>query len=446
MENKRKCSNKKHSEIDAINYCNICDIYLCNKCSNIHTEYLQTHQINNLSENNNEEIFNGLCQESNHKENIMFYCKNHNKLCCAACLSKIKVNGYGQHFNCEVCLIKEIKEEKKNKLKENIKYLEDSSKKIIDSVNKLKEIYEKINKNKEEIKLKISKIFTKIRNIVNEREDKLLLELDNKYEEIYFNEDIIKKGEKLPKQIKINLDKGKILDKEWNEDDNKIIRRINDCLNIENNIQHIININNNIDKCNSEEIKIYFFPEDENINELEESIKKFGDILEDNNFHFKFKNGNNYNIAKNSMLATKSSGGNGWNCLIYGDKEISKNRVSKWKLKINSNQTSKGSTDFLIGIGPKSFKGTSYDECWSICTNGHNVCLFNKNKTSNYDNLKYNIKKDDIIEVIADRKEGNLSFAINDNNYGIAYSNIPNEATLYPTVILWEQGLSVEII
>ena len=446
MENKRKCSNKKHSEIDAINYCNICNIYLCNKCSNIHTEYLETHQINNLSENNNEEIFNGLCQESNHKENIMFYCKNHNKLCCPACLSKIKVNGYGQHFNCEVCLIKEIKEEKKNKLKENIKYLEDFSEKIIDSVNKLKEIYEKINKSKEEIKLKISKIFTKIRNIVNEREDKLLLELDNKYEEIYFNEDIIKKGEKLPNQIKKNLDKGKILDKEWNEEDNKIIQRINDCLNIENNIQNIININNIIDKCNSEEIKIYFFPEDENINELEESIKTFGDIFEDENFHFKFKNGNNYNIAKNNMLATKSSVGNGWNCLIYGDKEIPKNRVSKWKIKINANQTSKGSTDFLIGIGPKSFKGNSYDECWSICTNGYNVCLFNKNQTSNYDNLKYNIKKDDIIEVIVDRKEGNLSFAINDNNYGIAYSNIPKEDTLYPTVILWEKGLSVEII
>ena len=62
-------------------------------------------------------------------------------------------------------------------------------------------MYEKINKSKEEIKLKISKIFTKIRNIVNKREDKLLLELDNKYDEIYFKEDIIKKGEKLQNQI-----------------------------------------------------------------------------------------------------------------------------------------------------------------------------------------------------------------------------------------------------
>ena len=138
----------------------------------------------------------------------------------------------------------------------------------MESINKLKEIYEKINKSKEEIKLKISKIFTKIRNIVNEREDKLLLDLDNKYEEIYFKEDIIKKGEKLPNQIKINLDKGKILDREWDEDDNKLINRINDCLNIENNIQNIININNNIKKCNSVNININFFPEDDNIFEL----------------------------------------------------------------------------------------------------------------------------------------------------------------------------------
>ena len=240
MDNQRKCSNKKHSELNAVNYCNICNLYLCNKCSNMHLELLNTHKVYNLAKNNNQEIFTGLCQEGNHKESLMFYCKNHNKLCCAACLSKMEVNGYGQHFNCEVCLIKYIKDEKKNKLKENIKYLEDSSKNIIESVNKLKEIYEKINKSKEEIKLKISKIFTKIRNIVNEREDKLLLELDNKFDEIYFKEDIIKKGEKLPNQIKLYLDKGKILENEWNDNDNKLINRINDCLNIENNIKILL--------------------------------------------------------------------------------------------------------------------------------------------------------------------------------------------------------------
>ena len=445
MENQKKCSNKKHSELNAVNYCNICNIYLCNKCSNNHLEYLESHPLYNLAENNNQEIFTGLCQELNHKDSLMFYCKNHNKLCCAACLSKMKVNGYGQHFNCEVCLIKDIKDEKKNKLKENIKYLEDSSKNIIESVNKLKEIYEKINKSKEEIKLKISKIFTKIRNVVNEREDKLLSEVDNKFDESYFKEDIIKKGEKLPNQIKIYLDKGKILDKDWDEDENKLISRINDCLNIEKNIQNIVDINDNIKKCNSDEIKINFEPEDDNINELEENIKKFGFIHSDK-FLFKFKQGNNYSVSNNGKIATKSSGGDSWNCVIVGDKEIPKDRISRWKIKINENKRKQYNTDILIGIGPKSFNGNLYDECWSICSRGAKVGLFNKNSSSDYDNLKNNLIKGDIIEVIVDRKSGNLSFAINNINHGIACSNIPKDDILYPTVVFYEQGLSAEIV
>ena len=171
MENQKKCSNKKHSELNAISYCQECNLYLCNKCSNIHIEYLDSHPISNLLENN-QDNFTALCKELNHKIKLEIYYKNHNELRCAACLCKIKVNGNGQHSDCEVCLIKEIKEEKKNKLKE---------------------IYNKINESKEEIKLNIINIFTKIRNIINEREDKLLLELDNIYNNIYFKEDIIKK-------------------------------------------------------------------------------------------------------------------------------------------------------------------------------------------------------------------------------------------------------------
>lgn len=44
-----------------------------------------------------------------------------------------------------------------------------------ESVQKLKEIFKEINKCKEEIKLKILNIFTKIRNMINEREDQLLM-------------------------------------------------------------------------------------------------------------------------------------------------------------------------------------------------------------------------------------------------------------------------------
>ena len=82
---------------------------------------------------------------------------------------------------------------------------------------------------------KISEIFTKIRSTLNEREDALFKELDNLYEKKFIKEDIIKKGEKMPNQIKLYLDKGKELNEDWN-DDNKLINNINNSINIENNI------------------------------------------------------------------------------------------------------------------------------------------------------------------------------------------------------------------
>ena len=137
MEKAKKCSNEKHSEIDAINYCPECNLHLCNKCSMSHTEILNNHIIYN-SDKDAKEIFTGIYKESNHKQELEFYCKAHNILCCTACLSKIKGKGYGQHYNCNVCLIEEIKEEKKNKLIGNIKYLEDFSEKIDNLIKELK--------------------------------------------------------------------------------------------------------------------------------------------------------------------------------------------------------------------------------------------------------------------------------------------------------------------
>ena len=37
--------------------------------------------------------------------------------------------------------------------------------------------------------MNIQKIFTKLRSIINEREDQLLLDIDNKYDTLYFSED-----------------------------------------------------------------------------------------------------------------------------------------------------------------------------------------------------------------------------------------------------------------
>ena len=90
MENKsEKCSSKKHEEINAICYCQECKIYMCNKCENFHSELFQNHHQYKLEKDMNV-IFTGFCKEKDHFDKLEFFCKNHNILCCAACISKIK--------------------------------------------------------------------------------------------------------------------------------------------------------------------------------------------------------------------------------------------------------------------------------------------------------------------------------------------------------------------
>ena len=130
-----------------------------------------------------------------------------------------------------------IKEEKKNKLKENIIYLENLQSKLGESLEKMKNIFENIEKDRNNIKLEIQNIFTKLRNVLNNREDELLLLVDSIFNNNYFSEDMIKNGEKLPKQIKISIDNGKLIDKD--RDNNNLNYYINNCINIENNIKNI---------------------------------------------------------------------------------------------------------------------------------------------------------------------------------------------------------------
>ena len=289
MENtNNKCSSKKHTEINAINYCQECKIYLCNKCLYYHSELFENHILISLDKNA-KDIFISICQEKNHNNKLDYFCKSHNKLCCSACLCKIKDKGDGQHKDCDTCTIENIINEKKKKLNENIKTLEKLSTMLEQSINELKEIFNKINENKEKLKLTIQKIFTKLRNAFNDREDELLLEIDKEYNNIYCNEEIIKESEKLPYKIQKSLDKGKkIIDREWNN--NNLSSLIYDCINIEDNIIEIDRINDNIKKCHSnKKIELSFKPEEEGINIFLKNIKSFGK-LEKNNIESKENN------------------------------------------------------------------------------------------------------------------------------------------------------------
>jgi hypothetical protein len=280
----KNCS--EHPEANASIYCLQCKIYFCNKCENLHSQLFKSHQKINLGKNA-EDFFTGLCKEKNHLNELKYFCKNHNKLCCAACLSKIKDKEYGQHKECTVCDIQDIKENKKNKLKYNINHLQDLSNNIQFSIDELKNVFLKMNENKEKIKIEIQKIFSKIRDEFNKREDELLLEVDQKYNNLYFDDEFLKKSEKLPNLIKNNLEKGKKIDTEWDEN-SKLKSIINDCIIIENNIMNINKVNEDINRYNSINKIIKFGPESNELNAFIENIKSFGNLYEAKNKEKKY--------------------------------------------------------------------------------------------------------------------------------------------------------------
>ena len=174
-----KCS--VHKDTDAIRCCGECNAFYCNKCEIIHSKLVKNHQIFKVDKNINE-LFTGFCKEKNHPNELNYFCKDHNDLCCSSCIAKIKTREKGKHHDCNVCDINDIYDDKMKNLSYNIKNLENLSNLFQALVNDLKKIKEEIDKNKENVKEKIQKIFTKIRSELNNREDQLLDEVDNIFE------------------------------------------------------------------------------------------------------------------------------------------------------------------------------------------------------------------------------------------------------------------------
>ena len=247
MENDSfKCSLEKHKEVDAISYCQECKIYMCEKCVNLHSELFTNHhhfKINN--EDERKEIFTGLCKEKNHSIELEYYCKTHNILCCSKCISKIKEKGNGEHRDCDICFIDDFENERKAKFNENINNLEKLLGTLEQSINVLKDIKEKINDKKEELKVKIQKIFTEIRNALNEREDEIFSDIDKIYNfsKSVLNDEKIQTMEKLPNKSRKLIEELKLKSNDLNWRNNKLNSLINECLNLENNLKEVNEIN-----------------------------------------------------------------------------------------------------------------------------------------------------------------------------------------------------------
>ena len=448
MENNiKKCSFIEHTQIDAILYCQECKIYMCNKCDNHHSNLFKNHHVNKI-ENDINEIFSDFCNKDNHYGKLEFFCKKHNQLVCSDCLCKIKIEGKGEHFNCDVCTIKNIKNEKKNKLEENIKILKDLSNSIDEFINQLKVIIEKVNINKEEIKLKIQKIFTKIRNAINEREDEILLEVDKEFNKYYFKEDIEKDFLKLPNQIKESLKKSSNIDNEWNNE-NKLCSLINDCIKIENNIKEINLIKENIDK-NNNFVEIYFAPneDDDEYNKFLKNIHKFGEIISCSIFKFKkcpidINEDKAYKVSgENNNIITKT----GKDSVMIGitcENELKFKKEYKWKIKIL-----KSKNNYInVGITTKDFdfnKECPYKYGWYLYCGDS---TFYSWSPQNYSGKKTKLKipKNEII-ISLNMQKRILKFKIDKEETEDLYTDIPIDKPIVPIVTLCNKDDSVEII
>ena len=444
MKNKgKKCLFKDHKEIEAIIYCKECKVYMCKDCTDYHKGLFEKHTLLNINDNI-PELFNCICKIKNHSQKLEYFCKTHNQLCCAACITKIKNTINGQHTDCNICLIQEIKKEKKNQLKENIQYLEDLSETLKQSINDIKKFYDKLKKNQGILRQQISYVFNRIRHSIDNRENEILCEADKQFNNLFIEEDIINGNENLIKNIKISIEMGKNINNEWNNN-NKLISLINDCINIEKNIKSFKVINDNLKKCNfNKHIKLNFIYDDINI--ILDSIKLFGRI-DYNNFKFKqcplnIKDNRKYVInGENGNILTKI-GKNNYAGTIC-ESELDKTKNHKWKIKILNAKYNQ----VMVGVAPIDFDINSSNQhtCgWYL--NCYNSTLYS-GPPHNYNGKRTNLRKvNDEIVVVMNMENKTLKFILYNQDRGEQYTDIPIDKPLFPAVLLYNKNSSVEIM
>ena len=261
-----------------------------------------------------------------------------------------------------------------------------------DKIEDLKRIYEKINEKKEDLKLKVQKLFTKIRTKINEREDEICSKIDNKFDTFFFKEEIIQNSEKLPKKINEFLDMARINDIYLNKYSNKICSLINNCINIENSFKNINEINNIIRRYSSINLNVNFIPEENDMSEFYEEINNFGKI-NFNNFKFKkcprkIRKGRAYKIYGEEENIITTEFDERWVGTICENK-MDEFKEFIWKIKILKSENDK----IMIGVAPIDFdiNYSSYDDC------GWYYYL--------YDDSLYSQKKENLEESSSDEEE-----------------------------------------
>ena len=300
--------------------------------------------------------------------------------------------------------------------------MENLSKYIQESIDKLKKQFELLIENKENLKINISKVFTQIRSSLNEREDELLTEVDKQFDELFIKEEKMKEWEKLPDKVKISLELGKTLSEQWNNN-KKLSYLIDNCLNIENNINVINVIDENIKKLESKNIDLLFKPEEKEKNKFLDKIKNFGKIsFVKKNYFFQFsecptnlKDEQKYKVSgEKKNIVTKI--GDGWVCIICQNELNTTKEEFIWKIKIKKSYNycqTVGVSRKYTGINIEIVNSIRNNKGWFY--NGYTGTLYS-GPPHNYCDKNINLgtlskEKNEII-VIMNMKKKTLKFII----------------------------------
>ena len=219
---------------------------------------------------------------------------------------------------------------------------------------------------------------------------------------------------------------------------------INDCINIENNINENNKINDIIKNNDSNDTKdIKFSISEIDINNVLSFIKEIG---LNNPTKFKWKSGPNYILSNNDLIASKNSGGNNLNCNILGN-ILPKNKRNKWKIKLKKFTKNNCDWNVLIGVAPSNINQNEenlYQKTWTLICGSLNVSIKSGSQT-NYKNNKDILKEGGIVEVFMNTITGELSFSVNGENLGVA-CKIPLDIDLSPFALIKHEGDSLEIL
>ena len=146
--------------------------------------------------------------------------------------------------------------------------------------------------------------------------------------------------------------------------------------------------------------------------------------------------------------------GSSKSCIVIGNIFIPPNRVVPWNIKIlgSSNNTGFG---IFIGVAPSDINlnenevtrkcgwyfGCYSSSLWSGFPHKYEMKLYGPRKEDG----KY-VHTGDSVGVVMDTTKGELSFALNGVNLGVAYAGVPLDKPLVPCVVLEIKNDSVELL